>query len=156
LLSSFRSASAKYTTCEWTRSWAKKSATSYAKRKRTKIDEKRCTILYASQLDLQDLQHCPEHCPANGESQTFLLSWHHLDAYISRLDVSDAYLESLAFDSQTLDGRPTVKRTHLLSLKDPSERIQLATHTAEILLFLLAQFRSCLATAIHLRDSEAD
>jgi hypothetical protein len=97
-----------------------------------------------------------EHCPANFEFQTFLLSWHHLDAYISRLDVSDAYLESLAFESQNVNGRLTVKRTHPLSLKDPSERIQLATHKAEILLFLLAQFRSCFATAVQLRDSEAD
>jgi hypothetical protein len=53
LLSSCGSASAKYTTCETTRSWAKKSATSYAKPKRTRIDGKRSTILYASELNLQ-------------------------------------------------------------------------------------------------------
>ena len=86
--------------------------------------------------------------------QIFLLSWHHLQAYISKLDVSDTYLTSLAFESKDLDAHLSIKRTRRFSLKEPSERIQFASHTVEVFLYQLSCFKHCRAMATHLRDFE--
>jgi hypothetical protein len=125
-----------------------------------------CHLLCKAQADKNKRQKehyivCLVQCalergPANRWHKTFLLSWHHLQAYTSRLDVSDDYLDSLAFDSKHLKGRLSVKRTRVFNLKEPSERIQFASNTVEIILYLLGRFRSCNAIAIRLRDFEGD
>jgi len=58
--------------------------------------------------------------------QVFLLSWHHLSAYVSRVNVSKAYLDDLAFESASMDERLQILTSASFNIKIPSERYQLA------------------------------
>jgi hypothetical protein len=58
--------------------------------------------------------------------QVFLLSWHHLSAYVSRANVSKAYLDDLAFESASMDERLQILTSAPFNIKIPSERCQLA------------------------------
>ena len=58
--------------------------------------------------------------------QVFLLSWHHLSAYVSQVNVSKAYLDDLAFESASMDERLQILTSASFNIKIPSERYQLA------------------------------
>ena len=59
---------------------------------------------------------------------------------MSRLDVSNTYLDQLASKSRNLQERLTVKRSRIFHLKDPEERIQLAVTIAELAILELASY----------------
>jgi len=60
--------------------------------------------------------------------QVFLLSWHHLSAYVSRANVSKAYLDGLAFEDERLQILTSVS----FNIKIPSERYQLAHFLVQV------------------------
>ena len=57
--------------------------------------------------------------------KVFLLSWHHLHAYISRATVSRDYLETLATDSGKLDKRFSVVTCIPFNIRLPQDRVHL-------------------------------
>ncbi len=58
--------------------------------------------------------------------QNYLVSWHHLTAYFSRLDVSRAYIDALE-RSDPLSDRISVRRSHKIDLRNPDARVTLAS-----------------------------
>lgn len=59
---------------------------------------------------------------------------------MSRLDVSDTYLNQLALDSKDLNESLNVKRSRVFHIKNAEERVQLALTIAEIVILQLASY----------------
>ena len=53
----------------------------------------------------------------------FLLSWHHLHAYISQVKISQKYLDDLATESQDLEDCLCVSTSSSYNMRDPNDRI---------------------------------
>lgn len=64
-------------------------------------------------------------------------------AYVSRFDVNDTYLEQLKENSYLVQDMqpPTVRRSGILNITNPKERIELATIVARIALEEMSQHR---------------
>ena len=58
--------------------------------------------------------------------QIYLISWHHLHAYISRLDISKRYLDDLAYESKKVNEILQVTRCKVFNIKNENERVELA------------------------------
>jgi chromosome condensin MukBEF complex kleisin-like MukF subunit len=60
----------------------------------------------------------------------------------------------MAWDSQNLNERLSVKRTRSFNIKEPTERVEFAISVTTIILHQLAQRHACREMAAHLRDVE--
>ncbi len=73
-------------------------------------------------------------------SQTFLISWHHLTGYITRLDVPAGYMP-VYHDNLEMPHEPLkVRRSKMMDLKDPEARVEFLTIVATIALRRLARY----------------
>ena len=74
--------------------------------------------------------------------QSYLISWHGLMAYVSRLDTTHEYLEQLNQKSNLVQKMepPRIKRSRLLNLTKTQDRIDLATIAARIAIEQLSQY----------------
>ena len=74
--------------------------------------------------------------------QSYLISWHGLMAYVSRLDTTHGYLEQLNQKSTLVQRMepPRIKRSRLLNLTETQDRIDLATIAARIAIEQLSQY----------------
>ena len=75
-------------------------------------------------------------------AQSYLISWHFLECYITRMEVSEQYLSVLTTNSSKLGvcAGPDVRRSRVYDMKDPDQRIQFAKMAARIAIELLYQY----------------
>lgn len=75
--------------------------------------------------------------------QAFLISWHHLECYISRLDVSKEYLDKLNNNTTRLQEgpHPLVKRSRSFDLTKSDHRVQFAMLAAHLLIHQMTIYK---------------
>lgn len=73
-------------------------------------------------------------------SQEYLVSWHHLNCYISRLNISDVFLDQLIQGDEALKSHPCVKRSRIFHLKDVEDRLEFAMVVAQLAVERLTMF----------------
>ena len=74
--------------------------------------------------------------------QKYLLSWHNLECYVSRIDITDEYLEAMSNieDRVLLQEKPLVRRSAPLSLIDEHERVEIAMWIVQMAVAELLQY----------------
>ena len=75
-------------------------------------------------------------------SQAYLVSWHHLEYYVSRLDVSKEYLDKLDKDTRRLQEgpRPLIKRSRRFDLTNTDHRVQFGLLVAHLLIHQMTMY----------------
>ena len=70
------------------------------------------------------------------------MSWHHLECYFSRMDVTETYLAQLS-DTRDLPKLepPYVRRSKELSLRVDSERVEIGLICARMAIEMLAMYK---------------
>ena len=103
-------------------------------RRREQLKAIKRTLLVASSLIIDPSQLT--------NVQSYLISWHGLMAYVSRLDTTHEYLEQLKQGSNRLQEMkpPRVRRSRLLNLTKTQDRIELATLAARIAVEQLSRY----------------
>lgn len=78
----------------------------------------------------------------NPSVQAYLVSWHFLECYICRMEVTKEYLAMLQENSHKLITclPPTVQRSRVFDMTDPAQRIHFATMAVRIGIELLYQY----------------
>ena len=74
--------------------------------------------------------------------QVYLISWHHVCCYISRLDVRDSDLERLKQGNRHCLQGLCVKESRHFDMRNPDERIKVANFVALIAINGLAVYQS--------------
>ena len=70
------------------------------------------------------------------------MSWHHLECYFSRMDVTEAYVAQLSDTSDLqLHEPPYVRQSRKLSFRDDSERVQIGEISARMVIEMLAMYK---------------
>ena len=74
--------------------------------------------------------------------QSYLISWHGLMAYVSRLDTTQEYLEQLNRGSSRLQemAPPRIRRSRILNLTKTQDRLDLAMIAARVAIEQLSQY----------------
>ena len=71
------------------------------------------------------------------------MSWHHLEAYFSRMDVTEAYLAQLHDTSQLPNQEPPhIRRCRKLNLRDDSNRVDFGQISARIIIDMLTKYKT--------------
>ena len=75
--------------------------------------------------------------------QKYLLSWHHLTCYVSRLDVSDEYIEQMTSSKHLIrvSPKPVVRRSIFTTLLDNEGRVLIAQILVQMVIEELRQYR---------------
>lgn len=75
--------------------------------------------------------------------QAYLLSWHHFECYVSRLDVTQEYLDKLDKDTARLQKgpHPLVKRSRKFELTNSDQRLEFALLAAHLLIHQMAMYK---------------
>ena len=70
------------------------------------------------------------------------MSWHHLECYFSRMDVTESYVAQLHDTSHLPKHNPPhVRRSEKLSFRDDSERVAIGQISARIVIDMLAMYK---------------
>ena len=76
-------------------------------------------------------------------AQSWLISWHHLECYFSKLEVTRDYLAQLS-DTSGLHSQksPLLRRSRRYNLRIPADRVEVGLMYARIILELMGEYHS--------------
>ena len=76
-------------------------------------------------------------------AQSWLISWHHLECYFSKLEVTREYLAQLSDTSGLYTQKPPIlRRSRRYNLRIPADRVEVGLMYARIFLELLGMYHS--------------
>ena len=79
----------------------------------------------------------------SSHGQAWLISWHHLECYFTKLEVTRDYLSQLSNTSGLSEREPPLlRRSRRYNLRIPADRVEVGLMFARILLELLGEYNS--------------
>ena len=73
----------------------------------------------------------------------YLVSWHHLTAYITRIDAKKSKLDSIAHELKRTQGEPfVVRRSSMFDMKDAEQRVEFFSTLASLMFAELSRYGS--------------